>query len=158
NSQADNASSANGTSVAVWTNTNGFTNHDIWAQRYDRDGRPAGTPIAIDTLTTDDSIAPRVAMDSQGRFVVAWENRNTANVMMRNYSAAGAPLTGIIRVSAAGATNTQPDVAASDGSFVITWTHQVSATDDDIRAERFVISGGVPQGQGIFAVVADANV
>jgi hypothetical protein len=158
NFQADNASSANGTSVAVWENTNGFTNHDIWAQRYDRNGRPAGAPIAVDTLTTDDSIAPRVAMDSQGRFVVAWENRNTSSVMMRYYSAAGAPLTGITRVTPAGSNDTQPDVAASDGSFVITWTHQVSTTNDDIEAERFAITGGAPRGQGIFAVVADANV
>src|SRR5262249_33275299 len=43
-------------------------------------------------------------------------------------------------------------------SLVITWTHQVSASNDDIHAERFVISGGVPHAQGIFAVVSDANV
>jgi hypothetical protein len=49
-------------------------------------------------------------------------------------------------------------VAASNGPFVITWTHQVNASNDDIQAERFVISGGVPHAQGIFAVVADANV
>ena len=161
NSQADNASSANGTSVVVWDNTNGFTNHDIWAQRYDRDGRPAGPPIAVDTLTTDDSVAPRVAMDSQGRFVVVWSNRGpggTFSVMMRYYGAAEAPLTAITRVTPAGSNDTQPDVAASAGSFVATWTHQAGATNDDIQAERFAISGGVPHGQGIFNVVADANV
>jgi hypothetical protein len=161
NFQPDNASSANGTSVVVWTNVNGFTNHDIWAQRFDRLGRPAGAPVAVDTLTTDDSVAPRVAMDSQGRFVVAWENRNpdgTFSVMTRYFSASGVPLTGIIRASAAGSNDTQPDVAASDGSFVVTWTHQASATNDDIQAERFVISGGVPQGQAIFTVIGDANV
>jgi hypothetical protein len=161
NFQPDNASSANGTSVVVWENTNGFTNHDIWAQRFDRNGRASGAPIAVDTLTTDDSIDPHVAMDSQGRFVVAWENRDpggASTVWMRYYSAAGTPLNGITRVTAVGSTNTQPDVAASDGSFVITWTHQVSTTNDDIRAERFVISGGVPRGQGVFAVVADGNI
>jgi hypothetical protein len=161
NFQTDNASSANGTSVVVWTNVNGFTNHDIWAQLFDRNGRPAGAAIAVDTLTTDDSLAPRVAMDSQGRFVVTWVNRNpgdTFSVMTRSFSAAGAPLTGVTRVTAAGSNDTQPDVAAADGLFVITWTHQASATNDDIQAERFVISGGVPQGQGIFSVVSDANV
>jgi hypothetical protein len=100
-------------------------------------------------------------MDSQGRFVVAWDNHNpdgTFSVMTRYFSASGTPLTGIIRVTASGSNDTQPDVAASDGSFVITWTHQASATNDNIQAERFVISGGVPQGQGIFTVIADANV
>jgi hypothetical protein len=161
NFQSDNASSAIGTSVVVWTNFNGFTNHDIWAQRYDRDGRPAGAPIAIDTLTTDDSLSPRVAMDPQGRFVVTWVNRNpgdTFSVMTRYFSAAGAPLTGMIRVTPAGSNDTQPDVAATNGSFVITWTHQATATNDDIQAERFAVSNGVPQGQGIFTVVADANI
>jgi hypothetical protein len=161
NVQPASASSANGTSVIVWTNVNGFTNHDIWAQRFDRLGRPAGAPIAVDNLTTDDSEAPRVAMDSQGRFVVTWENRGPGglfSVFMRYYNAAGAPLTGVTRVTAASSNDTQPDVAASDGSFVITWTHQVSASNDDIHAERFVISGGVPHAQGIFAVVSDANV
>jgi hypothetical protein len=161
NFQPDNASSANGTSVVVWTNANGFTNHDIWAQRFDRNDHPAGAPIAVDTLTTDDSLAPHVAMDSQGRFVVTWVNRNPGDifsVMTRSYSAAGVPLTAITRVTPAGSNDTQPDVAASDGSFVITWTHQASATNDDIQAERFAISGGVPHGQGIFAVNNDGNI
>jgi hypothetical protein len=161
NFQSDNASSAIGTSVVVWTNVNGFTNHDIWAQRYDRDGRPAGAPIAIDTLTTDDSLSPHVAMDPQGRFVVTWVNRNpgdTFSVMTRYFSAAGAPLTGMIRVTPAGSNDTQPDVAATNGSFVITWTHQATATNDDIQAERFTVSGGVAQGQGIFVVNGDAGI
>jgi hypothetical protein len=161
NFQSDNASSASGTSVVVWTNVNGFTNHDIWGQLYNRDGRAVGAPIQVDTLTTDDSVAPHVAMDSQGRFVVAWENRGpggTFSVFVRYFNAAGAALTAITRVTTAGSNDSQPDVAASAGSFVITWTHQVSATNADIQAERFAISNGVPQGQGIFTVIADANV
>ena len=161
NFQPDNASSANGTSVVVWGTTNSFTNHDIWAQRFDRNGRPAGAPIAVDNLTTDDSVAPHVAMDSQGRFVVAWENRGPGgifSVFVRYYSAAGAPLTGITRVTPAGSNDTQADVAASNGSFVITWTHQASATNNDIEAERFAVSGGVPHAQGIFVVNGDVNI
>jgi hypothetical protein len=161
NFQSDNASSASGTSVVVWTNVNGFTNHDIWGQLYDRDGRAVGAPIPVDTLTTDDSVAPHVAMDSQGRFVVAWENRGpggTFSVFVRYFNAAGAALTAITRVTTAGSNDSQPDVAASNGSFVVAWTNQASATNDDIQAERFAVSGGVPQGQGIFTVVGDANV
>jgi hypothetical protein len=88
-------------------------------------------------------------------------NRNPADsfsVMMRYYSAAGVPLTAITRVTPAGSNDTQPDVAASNCSFVITWTQQASATNSDIQAERFAVSNGVPQAQGIFSVVSDANV
>jgi hypothetical protein len=156
NSSSDNASSANGTSVAVWLNEVSFSNHDIWAQRFDKAGHAAGAPIRVDTLASHDSYVPHVAMDGQGRFAVTWEDSNpdgTLSVLMRYYSAAGAPLTAITRVTPAGSDDSGPDVAASDGSFVIAWTHQVS----DIEAERFVISGGVPHGQGIFVVNGDTN-
>ena len=160
NSESDNASSRNGTSVAVWDNTFSSTDHNIWAQRFDQAGQAAGAPIQVDLLAGDDSYAPHVAMDGSDRFVVTWENLNrdgTFSVMMRYYNSSGVALTGITRVSAAASTDYQPDVAASNGSFVITWAHHFSATDDDIYAERFVVSGGVPQGQGTFVVNGDGN-
>jgi hypothetical protein len=40
------------------------------------------------------------------------------------------------------------DVAASNGSFVITWTHS-KGTDLDVQAERFIYKNGKPVGQGI---------
>jgi hypothetical protein len=159
NSAADNASSSSGFSVAVWVNTTSFSNHDIWAQRFDSLGRAAGAPIAVDS-TAADSYAPHVSMDGQGRFVVAWEDLNpdgTWSVLMRYHSASGAPLNGITRVSAPGSNDLQPDVAASDGSFVIAWTHNYSLTFGNIWAERFVISGGVPSGKGRFRVSADTH-
>ena len=159
NFASDNASSSNGTSVAVWDAFSSTTT-DIWAQRFDRFGNPTGAPIQVDTLASDASVDPHVSMDSTGRFVVAWENDNadgTSNIMMRYFSASGSPITGITRVSKPGSTDSNPDVAASNGSFVISWTHQLSATNTDIDAERFVISGGVPVGKGIFGVNTDTN-
>jgi hypothetical protein len=160
NSESDNASSRNGTSVAVWVNAISSTQHHIWAQRFDQNGQAAGAPFQVDSLGTGDSYAPHVAMDGSDRFVVTWENLNpdgTYNVMMRCFSALGATLTDITRVSAAGSYDYDPDVAASNGSFVITWAHPASATNGDIYAERFVVSNGVPQGQGIFIVNGDGN-
>ena len=159
NFASDNASSSNGTSVAVW-DAFSSTTPDIWAQRFDRFGNPTGAPIQVDTLASDVSVDPHVSMDSTGRFVVAWENFNadgTSNIMMRYFSASGSPITGITRVSKPGSTDFSPDVAASNGSFVISWTHLLSATDLDIHAERFVISDGVPVGQGFFGVNTDTN-
>jgi hypothetical protein len=147
NFQSDNASSSNGASVAVWVNAYSATDHDIWAQRFDQNGQAAGAPIQVDFLSSDDSYAPRVAMDASGRFAVAWENRHTDGshtVMMRYYDPLGAPLTDITRVSDVGLDDYNPDVALSVGSLVISWTHQFSPTDADIQAARYVISGGVP--------------
>ena len=39
NIQSDNASSSNGTSVAVWVNEYSQSDDDIWAQRFDRNGQ-----------------------------------------------------------------------------------------------------------------------
>ena len=147
NFSSDNASSSNGTSVAVWVNSFSSTDHDIWAQRFNQIGnrdRRADPGRLLDNPTN--SFAPHVSMDSTGNFVVAWENFNsdgTENIMMRYFNSSGSPITGITRVSNPGSTDFNPDVAASDGSFVISWTHRVSATNFDIDAERFVISGGV---------------
>ena len=162
NTSSDNASSSNGTSVAVWVNTFNSADHDIWAQRFDQYGRLTGTPIQVDFSASDNSFNPHVSMDGTGRFAVSWENHNlngTENIMMRDFSASGSPITPITRVSNLGSTDFNPDVASSNGSFVISWTHRFSATNFDIDAERFVISSaGVPVGQGIFGVNTDTNV
>jgi len=147
-----NASSSNGTSVAVWVNAYSSSDHDIWAQRFDKSGNATGAPIMVD-YTSADSSEPSVATDATGRFVVTWINSNGTNrdVEMRYFGADGTALTGIVRVNS-NAVDDNPDVAASNGSFVITWS-QWYPTDYDVYAERFVI-GGVPVAQGIFGVNA----
>jgi hypothetical protein len=159
NTQSANASSANGTSVAVWTNHYGGTDNDIWAQRFDKLGHAAGAPIAVD-FTTADSYDPRVAMDATGRFVVTWVDLHadgTRSIMMRYFSAAGAPLTNITQVSDTGSDDYNPAVAASNDSLVISWTHQFSSSDTNIDAERYIISGGVPTSPTRIYVNTDTN-
>ena len=95
-------------------------------------------------------------MDATGRFVVTWINSTATrrDVEMRDFSAEGTALTGIVPVNS-NVVDYHPDVAASNGSFVITWSQRYSDSDFDIYAERFVISGGVPSPKGIFGVNAD---
>jgi hypothetical protein len=153
------ASSADGASVAVWVNADSPTDHNIWAQRLDTNGQPAGAVIPVDT-TAADSYDPHVAMDSQGRFVVTYYDQNpdgTYTVMMRYFSASGAPLTASTAVTPAGETDYNPSVAASNGSFVIAWTNQSAASYTNIKAERFTVANNVPTGHGIFALTAGAN-
>jgi hypothetical protein len=159
NYDTDNASSSNGTSVVVWVNDSA-TDSDIWAQRIDKTGHLTGSPIQVD-VTGADSDRPHVSISGNGKFVVTWQDSNTdgtTSVMMRYFSAAGSPLTGITQVSDAGSQDYSPDVAASNGSLVITWAHAHSSTDDDIYAERYVISGGVPTSPTRIDVNTDGNV
>jgi hypothetical protein len=164
NFESDNASSADGTSVAVWVNNVSATNNDIWAQRFDQTGHAVGAPIPVDTLASHDSYSPHVAMDAQGRFVVTWGDMHSVgnwSVLMRYYNAAGSPVTGVTSVTAASSSDWLPDVAASDGSFVISWSHRGSSTDEGILAERFTVTGPTNAPtitpKGIFGVNTDAN-
>jgi hypothetical protein len=158
NFESSTASSNNGTSVAVWVNAYSQSDHDIWAQRFDQNGQPTGAPIQVD-FTTANSYLPRVAMDGFGRFAVTWQNVDSlgnSSIMMRYFDASGTPIIPIATI-ASGHNDYQPAVAASNGSFVITWVHVYSTTDHDIYAERFVISSGVPLAQGTFGVNFDTN-
>jgi hypothetical protein len=160
NNTSDNASAFDGRRVAVWVSTfpSRPNDHDSWAQRLDRNGNPVDAAIQVD-FTTSDSFKPHVSMDNLGRFVVAWENYagGIYHVMMRWFNWNGTPLTGITQVSASSSSDYNPDVAASNSSFVISWTHRFSTQDTDIYAERFVVNGNVPTGQGIFGVNTDTN-
>src|SRR5262249_17208374 len=141
-SALDNASSANGTSVAIYSNTNGLI-----AQRFDKYGHTTGAPITVTSANTFGT--GTVAMDGTGRFDVAWQV-DTADgpspIMMRYYNANGTPATGITQVGPSEAYDYSPDVAASSGSLVVTWYQWdgPGATAYEIDAERYVISGGVP--------------
>jgi hypothetical protein len=160
NSQARNANSAGGTSVVVWVDNRSTTEYDIYAQRFDAQGRPAGPPIAVDGPGAY-SFTPAVAMDASGRFVVAWEDYNLATghstIEMRAYSAAGAPLTPITRVSTGAAVSDgAPTVAASNGSFVVAYQHY-NGTNEDVLARRYTYASGIPVAQPTFAVAATAQ-
>jgi hypothetical protein len=149
------ASSANGTSVAVWVSQFSATDHDIYAQRYDTTGAKVGPVIPIETSGTD-AIAPTVAMDANGNFVVAWENfystSGNADIMARYYSATGVDQTGPLTVAGSSKTEFNPDVAASNGSFVVSYTLNFSSTDQDVRAHRYTVSGGTVTDAGDFGV------
>jgi hypothetical protein len=141
-SALDNASSANGTSVAIYSNTNGLI-----AQRFDKYGHATGAAITVTSANTFGT--GTVAMDATGRFDVAWQATNadgTSTIMMRYYNANGTPATGITQVGPSEAYDYTPDVAASSGSLVVTWYQWdgPGATAYEIDAERYVISGGVP--------------
>src|SRR5262249_59792110 len=74
--ESDTASSAAG-SVVVWTTdvTTG-AQHDIRAQMFKPDGTKKGSEILVN-LPHDarfDESAPKVAMNSNGEFVVVWQD------------------------------------------------------------------------------------
>src|SRR3954454_7988309 len=146
--QTDNASSANGMSVAVWVDSFSGTDHDIHAQLYGATGQRVGSEIVVTASALDDR-EPAVAMDAQGNFVVAWTTKTTstnADVLARRFSNTGVALGNAFPVASDPQGEHDPDVAMdAKGNFAVSWTFDSSPTDQDIYVSRFGSNGALLQ-------------
>jgi hypothetical protein len=95
--------------------------------------------------STRNEVDPTVAMDGRGAFVVAWVDELTngdLDIKARRFSSNGAPLTGVIGVAISGKDEYEPSVASDDnGNFVVSYTLDYSATDQDVIAKKFSSNG-----------------
>lgn len=146
---SDTASSGGGMKVVVWQDVYSSTDVDIRAQRYDAQGNKLGSEIGVDTSAAYDW-QPRVAMDDQGNFVVAW-TRGLGNgdpqVMVQRYSASGASLGSAFSVNPYRpymqyGDTFAPDVAMdAHGNFAVVYQFEYSPTDYDIYAKLYNSQG-----------------
>jgi hypothetical protein len=143
---SDNASSATGLAVAVWTDQFSTTHvdHDIRAQMYNSvSGSRLGPELVIENSNTDQGNA-HVAMDAFGDFVVVYEETNNgqrdliARRVTLNPTTGQPQVGGRIVVFNGVKDEFDPDVAMdAGGNFVVSYTEQFNSTDRDIRAVRF---------------------
>lgn len=141
------AADAQGRFVITW----GGGPDGIQAQRFDSQARPVGGEFAVSSDWGGD---PKVAKDTAGNFVVAWNEWSypSLDVRARRFDADGAALGADFQV------NTQPivnawyyigvlDVAAdAPGNFVVAWTGSGSSPGPDtsgysIQGRRFDADG-----------------
>jgi hypothetical protein len=67
------ASDAAGNFVVVWASRPAdLADADVYARRFDASGTPLGADFRVNTYTTGDQTAPRVASNDLGNFVVVW--------------------------------------------------------------------------------------
>ena len=126
--------------IVVWNDvTNG-----IFGQRYESNGTPAGSnfPVSFSTAVGHPSVASR----PDGSFVVAYEYTGgaTYRIFGRRFDANGAPLSTEFSVtSPVTASQSKPSVAAWAGGFVVVWTGDTYATDDErgVFGRRFYDDG-----------------
>src|SRR5687768_11970736 len=122
------ASDADGDFVVVFNRHDG-TSWDLFAQRYSAAGVAQGGEFPVSTAAGD-QVAPAVAMDADGDFIVTWQGPRTGggtDVFARRFSAAGVPQGAEWKPSEFGlsADNTAPTIASdADGDFVIAWQGQ----------------------------------
>ena len=147
---------ANGAFVATWTDYSG-TGGDtsslaIRAQIFTASGSKSGNEFLVNTTTTSTQEHPAVAVLSDGRFVVSWDDSSTlpttgteirAQVFNSDGSKSGAEF---VANTTQGSNQLQSAVTAlPDGRFAITW-EDASQSDGDtsghaIRVQAFNADG-----------------
>jgi len=121
----------------------------VFGQRFDEHGNAAGSEFRVNTTTDHDQQYPQVAMSSDGRFVVVWEQRDEENdeygIRAQRYDSSGSRLGHEFNVNVFEDDYVgNPAIAmADDGRFVIVWegTYWTEYEHWDVFAQRFDADG-----------------
>ena len=123
----------------------------VFAQRYNANATKIGGEFQVNQFTTNKQEAPRIAMDDNGAFVIAWQSfgqdaSGGYGVYARLYNENGNAVGNEFQVNEETASyQFEPAVAMdSNGDFVVTWS---SFGQEGDRGEQY----------GIFARMYDSN-
>jgi hypothetical protein len=123
------AADASGNFVVVWERQYSSSLRLIFGQRYASSGAPLGVEFRVNTVPLAGvQVAPSVAADSAGNFVVIWQYEYPPGGLLgQRYGSSGAPLGGPFSVGNS-AYNFNPAVASdSAGNFMVAWESQFPA-------------------------------
>ncbi len=142
------ARSGDGAFVVVWRGDDqGDLYSDIFAQRFDAAGTRLGAEFQVNSHSDSFELAPTVAMETNGDFVVAWAS-NTADpgygIRAQRFASTGGVLGAELQVNTITVEQQKfPSLAMdADGDFVIAWTSQSSDGESyGAFARRFASSG-----------------
>lgn len=114
----------NGGFVVVW---HGYypdpdSDQQLFARLFDSGGTPLGTEFQVNAYTTGFPNRPAVAVDSDGSFVIVWDDFSAA-VSGRRYDSAGTPLGAEFQVSTGVVGDYDVPKVATDGAgnFMVAW-------------------------------------
>ena len=136
--------------VIVWRSETPVTFESrIFGRRFDPPGAPLGSEFVVSDAPPANDFHPAIAMDGEGRFVVAWKRYGPEpeeeEVLARRFDAAGSPLGAPFEVSVdAGGLPDYPAVAVSpagDFSVIYEVYGLLPGRDGGLLARRFTASG-----------------
>lgn len=137
--------------VSVFTNRYSPTDTDIYATLTYNGQTRATVPIETSSL---DETNPSVSINSNGTFVVAYEQRYSSidrNIRVRQFSFQSGSQFGVRLadqlVSGDAADESQPSTAINQfGQYAVSYTRQYSATDTDlyVYVNNRLVGGGAP--------------
>jgi hypothetical protein len=138
------AGAPDGRFVVVWQSDEGGS-YEIFGQRYDAGGAPAGSEFFVNSITTSDQSAAHVAMGADGGFVVVWKSDFSDGIYVRRFASDATPLGPEVTVDTAPTFPARPGAAAlSGGGFVVVWEDE--DLDDRGVLARLYDASGAPTG------------
>ncbi|WP_175516956.1 cadherin repeat domain-containing protein [Planctomicrobium piriforme] len=143
-----------GNFVVVWQSSGQDGNgYGVYAQRYNSSGVAQGSEFRINTQTVKDQLYPSIAMDSDGDFVVAWEDGSFSGngqdgsgrgVYAQRFDSSGAAQGGEFRVNSYTTSDqTFPAVGMdSAGNFIVSWgSSGQDGSSGGVYAQRYDSAG-----------------
>jgi hypothetical protein len=128
---------------------------DIYARRFNPNGRPVGSEFLVNTNTNDKQVCPRVATNNVGGFVIVWESANVPEVDQKAiccqlYDSNGLRIGMEFVINNGLSDGRYPDVAMdSEGNFAVVWMQDKSSnsiigrlynSDGTVKDEPFEVS------------------
>jgi len=142
------AADGNGNFVVVWWSAaQDGSQSGVFGQRYAGGGSALGGEFRVNTYTTASQIAPEVAANAPGDFVVVWESSyqdgSFTGIFGQRYAASGAPAGPEFRVNTYTTSNQFEPGIASDaaGAFVVVWTSGQDGSNSGVFGQRYATSG-----------------
>ena len=144
------AARPDGSFVIAWFSRHQGNEPNIFARRFDVDGKPLdAADIAINFHTSQEQIHPTVAARPDGSFIVSWmseyQDGHSYGVFARRFAADGTPLDAAdipVNVTTSRDQYNSAVATRSDGSFLVTWqSYNQDGSHDGIFARRFAANG-----------------
>ncbi len=136
-----------GSFVVVWEGPSVNT-EDIFARRFDPNGKPLCDEFRVNTITAGKQLCPNVAMNNDGNFVVVWDSMDIPEAGKRAicgqlYDHNGLPTGTEFVVNNESSVCRYPDVAMlTTGKFMVVWLRESSS--NSIWARSFESNGSAP--------------
>lgn len=152
-----------GRSIFVWDATPAATRQEVFLRRFDKDNKPMGDPVQVNTYDTAAQANPRVVANNDNSFLVVWRSAEPAStnptvnrevVRSQAFDADGNPvgeeqlLSTLEPLIATGGAPTGV-AALSNGTYIVVWRSSQSANEADTSTTiqgRMIGANGVPLG------------
>lgn len=143
------ATETNGDFVIVWSGNGLADSSGIFARRFASTGTPLGTDFRVNLANNSGQVLPAISSDSDGDFVVVWEDQggadgNYSGIFGKRYNSSGNVVGAQFQVNTF-AYNDQvaPSVSSEpDGGFVVSWSsYTQDGSGHGVYAQRFGSDG-----------------